>query len=95
MVLRLALSQATFQYEQMNSVEFAIKFTAAALIQAKNGLPAFTRDSKVSQKDIELTTSVLKILESNLKKWRSELTTHQSKSITDTNSMVTKSIRSP
>lgn len=94
-VLRLALSQATFQYEQMNSVEFAIKFTAAALIQAKNGLPAFTRDSKVSQKDIELTTSVLKILESNLKKWRSELTSHQSKSITDTNSMVTKSIRSP
>ena len=31
-VLRLALSQATFYYEAMHSIEFAIKFTASALI---------------------------------------------------------------
>jgi len=47
-VLRLALSQATFYYEQMNSVEFAIKFTASALIEAKNSMAAFTRNPKTS-----------------------------------------------
>lgn len=52
-VLRLANSQATFYYEQMNSLEFAIKFTAAALIQAKNGMAAFTRNSSVTKTDIE------------------------------------------
>lgn len=31
-VLRLAMSESTFYYEVMNSIEFAIKFTASALI---------------------------------------------------------------
>ena len=31
-VMRLALSQATFYYEQMSSIEFAIKHSAQALI---------------------------------------------------------------
>ena len=57
----------------MNSVEFAIKFTASALIQAKNSMAAFTRNPKVNQKDIELSTSVLEVLQDNLKRWRHEL----------------------
>ena len=57
----------------MNSVEFAIKFTAAALIQAKNGMAAFTRNSSVTKSDIEQSMSVLHVLEANLKRWRSEL----------------------
>ena len=40
-VMRLALSQATFYYEQMDSVEFAIKHTASALILAKNAMPSY------------------------------------------------------
>ena len=57
----------------MNSVEFAIKFTASALIQAKNGMAAFTRNSSVTKSDIEQSMSVLHVLENNLKRWRSEL----------------------
>ena len=72
-MLRLANSQATFYYELMNSIEFAIKFTASALIQAKNGMAAFTRNSSVSKNDIEQSMSVLHVLEANLKRWRSEL----------------------
>jgi phosphoenolpyruvate synthase/pyruvate phosphate dikinase len=61
--LRLALSQATFYYEQMNSVEFAIKFTVSALMQANNSMAAFTRNPRVTKKDIELSTTALQVLE--------------------------------
>lgn len=36
-------------------------------------MAAFTRNAKTTQKDIELSTTVLEILQENLKKWRHEL----------------------
>ena len=36
-------------------------------------MAAFTRNAKTTQKDIELSTTVLDILQENLKKWRHEL----------------------
>ena len=36
-------------------------------------MAAFTRNPKVSQKDLELSTNVLEVLQDNLKRWRNEL----------------------
>ena len=69
----------------MNSVEFAIKFTASALIQAKNSMASFTRNPKVRQKDIELSTSVLEVLQENLKRWRNELVQPSQNKLGDAN----------
>lgn len=72
-VLRLAMSQATFYYEVMNSIEFALKFTASALIQAKDSMPAFARNTNVSEADLQQSTQVLRALERNLQVWKNEL----------------------
>ena len=57
----------------MQSVEFAIKFTAGALIQAKDSIPAYTRDRYVEETDLRKSTDVIAALEKNLKVWKAEL----------------------
>ena len=72
-VLRLALSQATFYYEDMKSVEFGIKHTVSALILARNAMPSFVPNRNVDENDIEESQAVLRTLERNLRIWKSEV----------------------
>ena len=48
-VLRLALSHAAFYFEQMNSLEFAIKITTSAILRAKSDIVLLNRAAKMSE----------------------------------------------
>lgn len=48
-------------------------------------MASFTRNPKVRQKDIELSTSVLEVLQENLKRWRNELVQPSQNKLGDAN----------
>ena len=76
-MLRLALSHATFYFEQMNSIEFAIRITASAILRAKVDMNLFARSIEAQSNNEELiqTTNMLKVLTKNLSVFNQHLLT--------------------
>lgn len=71
--LRLAMSVSKFYYEDMSSIEFAIKYTMQAIMNAKEEMPVYANQLDISQKEVEGTLEALEVLEKNLKLYTTQL----------------------
>ena len=73
-VLRLALSHATFYFENMHSPEFAVRISALAIHKAKSDLTVLQRVSTVTnsvqQNELIKATQLLQMLAKNLETFK-------------------------
>ena len=67
------MSLSAFYYEQMHSLEFAIKYSAQALINAKEEMPNYALDMEIKEQDFIETSESLEVLEENMKFWKERL----------------------
>ncbi len=67
------MSLSSFYFEQLGSVEMAVKYSTSAVMLAKENLASYAEQSYVSDQDIRLTSEALEVLEINLKYWQKVL----------------------
>ena len=60
------MSVAKFYYEDLGSIEFAIKYTAQAISACKEESPLYFQSFETSQKEIDGSLEALNVLEENL-----------------------------
>ena len=61
--MRLQMSIAKFYYENMNSLEFAIKYTSQAIAAAKEEAPIYFNNMETGAKEIEGAQEAIEVLE--------------------------------
>ena len=64
---------STFYYEQMKSVEFALRYAAGALLRARDAMPEFVKLSTTTKHELQASAEAIKVLEKNIVTWKAKI----------------------